>query len=269
MDHRITAPADFEAALRAAIQAAGPDTVKRVEAGPDSAPLAGAMEDVRVALPMVDNMGRTQDQSDLYTLIDLLASGVKEAYPESLCKAGCSSCCQYPPALFTVTRQEWEAMLAYVTREWSAERIGRLVTRFWGSHGPYMRRLKVIEWLMEFPLPVNAKRKAVPLECPFLEDERCSVYPVRPVYCRSFGSFTYKYFWTPEPFVYGCQEQSDLLGPITRRPGRARLPSFNALFNKRFFLSRGGKRRLLSMWLARQWPKKWLELQTTSGRSDD
>lgn len=260
MNHNTAAPADFEAALHAAIEAAGPDKVRPLGPGPDPGPLAVAMEEVRVALPMADNLGRSGDERDLYALVDKLAAGVKEAYPESLCKAGCSGCCRYPEALFTATAREWEVILDHVQREWPTERIVRFVRRFWESHGRHMRRLEAAEWLMEFPLPLsfNPKRAAFPLECPFLEDDKCTVYSVRPVYCRSFGSFTYKHFWKPEPVVYGCEDQSDKLEPLAELPGRPRIPRFNPLLARRYALSKGGKRRLLAVWIARQWSRKWL-----------
>jgi Fe-S-cluster containining protein len=276
MDHRskpgpADAAADFAQALEAALLAARaanwpapsaqdgssgvPAPLARapsVPAGPDPASLAAAMAQVRVELPVVDSL------PDLYALVDDLADGVRAAYPESLCKAGCSGCCHYPAGLFTASRQEWDVILEHVRNHWSPERIGGFVRRFWDTHGRYLARLRAVEWLMEFPLPVNARREAVPLACPFLEDDRCTIYAVRPVYCRCFGQFSFKYWWKREPIVYGCDMQVEHLEPITRQPGRAKLPSFNPLFNKRFALSYRSTRHLLAIWVAKQWPRKWL-----------
>ncbi len=243
------------------MRAAGVETPRLPDGSPDGAPLASALERVRVALPMVDNMGLSRDDRDLYTHIDDLAEGAKAAYPESLCKAGCSACCHYPAGLFTASRAEWEAIYDHIAETWPAEQVVRMVRRFWDGHGPFIRRLKAIEWLMEFPLPVNAKREAVPLACPFLESDRCTIYAARPTFCRTFGQFTFKYWWQREPTLYGCDKQTEHLEPILRRPGRARLPSFNPIFHKRFVLSQKGKRHLLSLWVAARWPRRWLEAQ--------
>lgn len=260
MDHNTAAFAEFEAALVAAIQAAGPDAIPRPPGSPDPVPLAAAMEEVRIALPLADNLGRSGDERDLYALADKLTSGVKEAYPESLCKAGCSGCCRYPEALFTATAREWDVILDHIEREWPAERVFTFVSRFWETHGRYWRRLKAAEWLIEFPLPlpVHPRRAAIPIACPFLEDHRCAIYPVRPLYCRSFGSFTYKSFFRPEPAIYGCEDQAANLEPLMDRPGRPRIPRFNPLLARRHALSKGGQRHLLAIWIARRWPKKWL-----------
>jgi len=224
----------------------------------DPAPLAAAMQRVRVALPMVDNLGRTRDDRDLYAHIDDLADGAKAAYPEALCKPGCSGCCKYPAALFTASEAEWGAILDHIAATWPAERIAGFVRRFWASHGPHLRRLEAAEWLMELPFSINPTRAALPLSCPFLEGDRCEIYPVRPTFCRCFGLFTFKYWWQREPTIYSCEEQSDHLEPIVRRPGRARLPSFNPISERRFKLSRRGKRHLLALWVAARWPRRWL-----------
>jgi len=212
-------------------------------------------------LPMADNMGRTRDDSDLYDLVDDLAAGTRDAYPESLCKVGCSACCTYPAGLFTATQKEWEVISDHIDRHWDAEQVLAFVGRFWASHGRYFQRLRAIEWLMEFPLPIHPKREAVPLSCPFLHDDRCAVYPVRPVYCRTFGLFSYKYWWRREHFIYACDMQSDQLEPLTRQAGRPQLPNLDPILARRHVLSKGGKRRLLALWVASRWPKRWWKEQ--------
>ncbi|MBU6428471.1 MAG: YkgJ family cysteine cluster protein [Cyanobacteria bacterium REEB65] len=223
--------------------------------GPDPFPLAVAMANVRVALPMVDNLGRTGDARDLHQLVDTLAAGARAAFPESLCKAGCSDCCYYPTSLFNVKRTEWDAIVRYIEANWSVERRQAFVERFWHEHGPYVWRLRILGYLVGIPLPVFPEPQSVPAACPFLEADRCSIYPARPTQCRAFGHFSVQYWWRRQPLLYGCLEQVKRLRTALQEPGRAQLPSLNPLEWKLWGLAFGPK-RLLALWVAKTWPRR-------------
>ncbi|MBM3266349.1 MAG: hypothetical protein FJZ01_01770 [Candidatus Sericytochromatia bacterium] len=251
----------FEDALRAELAAAppAPDGPE-----PDPAPLMAALREVAVALPMVDNLGRTGDATDLYPWLDRLAAGARTLYPEIPCGAGCSACCHYPVSLYTIAEAEWRPMADLVARKWPRERLEAFVRRFWGSHGPYLWRLRVLNFLMEIPLPVVARREAIPLACPFLEDDRCAVYAARPAIARAFGLFSFKHFFLRKPVPYGCDLTRERLDPVLAIKDRPGLPSFNPFFGVRGALARG-PRRFIPLWVAREWPRSWLR-EATSGR---
>lgn len=220
----------------------------------EGAPLAVALTRVRAVLPMADNLGISGDDRDLYQLVDRVTDGVRAAFPESLCRSGCSACCHYPTSLFNVTGSEWEAIVRHVETAWEPERLERFRTRFWREHGPYMRRMRVLGALVSFPLPVFPRPGSIPPACPFLEDDRCSIYPARPTHCRAFGHFTIQYWWRKTPFIYGCLKQIATLKEALAAPGRPQLPSLNPLDIKLWGLARG-KARLLALWTARTWPE--------------
>lgn len=251
-------PADRQASFENALEAA-------LGQGPGPAePIADAWRDVAVKLPLVDNLGRTGDDRDLYPHIDNLCAAARAAYPELLCKAGCSACCHYPVALYTISEAEWRPMVELIERTWPRERLVAFVRAFWESHGPYMLRLRVLSWLMAIPLPVIGRREAIPLACPFLENDRCAVYEARPAQARAFGMFVRKPLFHSEQVLYGCEQATEHMKPILARGDRRGLPNFDPIFGVLMWLARGRK-RLIPVWFARQWPRKWLAGQAGTG----
>ena len=139
---------------------------------------------------LADNVGETHDEHDLYTHLDRLSEGVKATFPGSYCKAGCSACCHYPVALFTLTFTEWRVIQRYVEDVWSqaqrdalVERYNRVFNRFWRFA---LTMLQNSMFGVVLAAPVMYPRK---IACPFLVDDACTVYPARPYQCRSFGHF--------------------------------------------------------------------------------
>ncbi|MBI6546657.1 MAG: Mov34/MPN/PAD-1 family protein [Cyanobacteria bacterium NC_groundwater_1444_Ag_S-0.65um_54_12] len=219
---------------------------------PGSAELAAAYEKVRARLPLANRLGGG-GQQDLYQLIDELAKAARAAYPESLCRDGCSHCCYYPVALFTVSREEWEAIFAYLQQQWTAERLQQFLRRFYREARPYWWRLRWYNWLLDFPLPVMPTRERLPLACPFLIAERCAVYQARPAFCRCFGLFSLSHWFLRRSYPYACKAQSDLLQALASQPLRAQLPSFNPVSMLRGGIARGNK-QLLALWISQTWP---------------
>ncbi|MBN2645789.1 MAG: YkgJ family cysteine cluster protein [Desulfuromonadaceae bacterium] len=89
------------------------------------------------------------------------------------CRAGCGTCCQVHVA---VLQPEAENIAAYLKENWTSEQLETLQQRM-------QKMLVRIEGLDE------VERAAVSCSCVFLSDEgSCSIYPVRPLLCRSLTS---------------------------------------------------------------------------------
>jgi Fe-S-cluster containining protein len=129
-----------------------------------------------------DNLGRTDDTRDLYTLIDAVVADLQVANPPFACRAGCNACCYTPPM---VTSLEWQALHTYLLAQ------------------PLQIQLQVVaagEAMRPLANVLRAKRQAVtqpgavppmplPMQCPMLIDGKCSVYKARPLICRGHGYF--------------------------------------------------------------------------------
>lgn len=95
-------------------------------------------------------------------LLQLLDQMAELFQPVSPCKEGCANCCNQSLVIF-----DWEA-------DRIAEASGRSKSQFKGA--------SVTSWSMEKRKEIVARYEGV--ACPFLVDNRCSVYEVRPLSCR-------------------------------------------------------------------------------------
>lgn len=228
--------------------------------------LAGAMAAARVLVPRTDNVGRSGDERDLYGVIELLAGGVKAAHPASACQAGCSACCSLHKALFRIFRSEWDAIFDHVLETWPSERIAAFSRRFWAETGPYLPLLERIQRQMDGGERIRPPRSELPIDCAFLAEDRCSVYPVRAAICRGFGYFGLRRSADdpdgdppgsnelPGLEIYSCNLQREALAQ--RPPGpRIQLPVFNTVYGRLETLCDGQEKRLIPLWIARSLPK--------------
>lgn len=220
----------------------------------DAHPLAAAMEAAREDLPRVTNMGQSGDARDLFAVTDRLADAVKATYPESLCQAGCSACCHYPVGLFDIDRAEWDVIRRYLETHWSRGERRAFHARFLERFGPYRLKLWILNVLMTFPLPVTSKPEGLPLACPFLVDNRCVVYPARPIVCRTFGLFSVLRSGRRESHLYACEKQAEALSaamaeqdPLIMPPSVNPIRSVLVRFLK-------NQTKLLPMWLWKDFP---------------
>jgi Fe-S-cluster containining protein len=111
----------------------------------------------------------------LYSAADAVIAGELQRLREQgvvpSCHAGCSTCC----AQHIVTnRLEVHAIAGYIRRRFGARRIEAL-------------RRRVLEWNRWEDAGRSGSVQPGPnhRRCPLLEDERCSIYPVRPLICRA------------------------------------------------------------------------------------
>lgn len=209
-------------------------------------PVGTAIRAFRAALPDADNLGETGDARDLYVLVDALTSAVSAAYPGSLCKAGCSRCCQSATAVFDVSPIEWKRIARHLEEDWSDGDRRALAARFEREQRPQLAAYRLLGLVGFFEPLMDAYFARKPYTCPFLVDGRCSIYAVRPLVCRMYGYFQIRRRWYTPASIYACRDQTQALG--THTP--LHLPATNTVAVRARRLT-GGRARLFALWLAR------------------
>lgn len=220
------------------------------------APMADAMRFAREHLAGADNLGRTGDESDVYTVIEELAAGVRAAYPSSKCAAGCSACCALHKALFRIYRSEWETVHDYLLENWDAARLEAFIGRFWDTMEPHLPFLERIQARMDQGERMRPAFEELPVDCPFLEDGKCAVYPARAAICRGFGYFHLRPDDGGDLEIYACNMQR---AELRCRPGsepRSGLPVFNTVYRQVETICEGETKRLIPLWIARTFPRR-------------
>ncbi|HEY9722285.1 MAG TPA: YkgJ family cysteine cluster protein [Oscillatoriaceae cyanobacterium] len=216
---------------------------------------------MREHLSEADNIGRTGDARDFYAHLDRLSEGVKQTFPQSFCKAGCSGCCHYPVGLFTITFTEWQVMRDHMENVWSeADRqdfVERFRARFRGGWLQLFTMLQNSLFLLMLAAPFLERRR---IACPFLKDNNCSIYAARPYQCRTFGHFAARPWLGKQPKIYACHMQGQNLHNALQRSGpQFQLPVMNPIVIKLRKLCRGPR---LSLPL---WASIWVRKQSNRG----
>ena len=129
----------------------------------------------------------------IQSLESSLIEGVAEQYAAAghavSCKLGCAACCRQ---LVTVSIFEAEALAAWI-RGLPADRQQELEERFHQALSKLaaaglIDRMVNEDW---FGKTDSARKLAIDylyerIPCPFLEEERCSIYSIRPLVCREY-----------------------------------------------------------------------------------
>jgi Fe-S-cluster containining protein len=103
---------------------------------------------------------------------NLIAKAIDESPVKPACKAGCAFCCHYK---VEVRAHEMLLIKDYVSKTFTAERIAAMLAEA-ETNAAIIRTLTP-----EQHLTTNIK-------CALLQDNQCSIYPVRPFRCRNFHS---------------------------------------------------------------------------------
>jgi Fe-S-cluster containining protein len=103
---------------------------------------------------------------------NLIAKAVEESPIKPACKAGCAFCCHYK---VEVRAHEMLLIKDYMSKTFSAEKITAVLAEA-ETNAAIIRTLTP-----EQHLTTN-------LKCALLQDNQCSIYPVRPFRCRNFHS---------------------------------------------------------------------------------
>jgi Fe-S-cluster containining protein len=157
-----------------------------------SVPVAGAFLNASALLPT----GRTT-LTELLPIVQNIENAIIARVEEEAraagtpisCRAGCAACCRQmvPVSLF-----EAEALLEWM-QSLPAERQQELAQRFHGALTA-LRDAGVIDKLVQEEWTLDEERTTrlavdyfhARVACPFLEDENCSIHPIRPLACREY-----------------------------------------------------------------------------------
>jgi Fe-S-cluster containining protein len=123
------------------------------------------------------------------SLIEGVSAQLAEAGKPVSCKVGCAHCCRQ---LVALNLFEAEALAAWIQtlpesrRQHLAERFHQTLLKI--SAAGLLERMVNEDWIVESN---TAEKLALDylyqrIDCPFLEDEQCSIYPMRPLLCREY-----------------------------------------------------------------------------------
>jgi Fe-S-cluster containining protein len=137
---------------------------------------------------------------ELYNITAQVLEKAKINYPDMLCKAGCNQCCKNygSPQILPI---EWENIKEYLDNsdEHYKTSIKKSLLEIKNNLREMLNRNN--------KLPVD--KVVNNITCPFLQNELCSIYPIRPLVCRMFGSFLSKPGLISGNSVYTCGMEKD------------------------------------------------------------
>lgn len=151
-------------------------------------------------LDLVDNL------ADFYSVINKLSYLINNFYTDIECKSGCSRCCKFygSPQLY---KFEWDNIISYLEKNMDNRTMMRVRAKL--KDNILFLKEKLENNHDYFQPQFNASVFFI-AECPFLYQNKCSIYEVRPLICRMFGN-TYLKRENKEAYknVYACAEEQE------------------------------------------------------------
>ncbi len=146
------------------------------------------LDDYEAAL---DALGRVSTMAEIYDLADFVVEQVESEFDCMHCVSGCSECCSQLPL---VTFDEWRLIAGWMHENLTGQRrsqiVGNAESLLADQESVLPRWMRLGEVDLESAEAVDIVGEMFDNEsttCPFLFDGRCSIYPVRPLVCRSYG----------------------------------------------------------------------------------
>lgn len=138
-------------------------------------------------LSHADVTRRVQGACD--TLVERVTEGHR---PPVSCRAGCAHCCRQP---VFITPLEGVAINDFIEQQGMAQKVAARIRRYLEEIRGRRNGVAGLKALWDNvrglgPAPSQTLRRAVyGPDCPFLVNNRCSIYAVRPLMCREHISF--------------------------------------------------------------------------------
>lgn len=118
-----------------------------------------------------------------------LATETAESSGECIsCRKGCAACCRQLVPISEAGARRLQALVAELPEEKRARVLARVkANRERLADAGLLDRLEKPEGITDEELiPIGLHYNALWLDCPFLENESCSIHPARPIACREF-----------------------------------------------------------------------------------
>jgi Fe-S-cluster containining protein len=123
------------------------------------------------------------------SFIDGISAQLAHAGRHISCRAGCASCCRQMVALNLFEAEAlaaWIRTLPEYRQQELAQRFHQALLKL--SAAGIIDRILSQDWLIDGPasqqMSIDYFHQHVP--CPFLENESCSIHPIRPLICREY-----------------------------------------------------------------------------------
>jgi Fe-S-cluster containining protein len=126
-------------------------------------------------------------QSLSSSLIDGIAAQVTHAGHSISCKSGCGACCRQLVPISLFEAEHLASMIRRLPTDQQQElerRFNDALTRLAATG--ILERLGEMEWKSESARQLALDYFYAGVPCPFLEQESCSIHPLRPIVCREF-----------------------------------------------------------------------------------
>ncbi|RYX98726.1 hypothetical protein EON78_04855, partial [bacterium] len=142
------------------------------------------------------NVGLSNNQKDIYYLLEELVDIVIQSLPVVPCKDKCSGCCTNF-GLPRTTTIEWIPIHKYIATQMPEETKKIVIKQLVDNHADQIQQLLDEQDRVKFShteIGRSVEKKPRPdfkcSGCPLLVDNSCSIYSVRPAICRSYGFFS-------------------------------------------------------------------------------
>ncbi len=199
----------------------------------------------------------TSTLDDVYTLLNQLSSDVLDMYPHIACRTQCNRCCK-GTSMPTASPAEWEMVHDYLTRFYSPEDQAQLIERVRAYYNPNRDAYwQVHDTIQQAPdlQKLEQFKKVLPrleaTQCPFLVEEKCSVYMSRPAKCRAHGAFLFQL--QDHVQLHACAEEVDKMEAYLEQQGsrKVTIPFWNPFEEKiiNSYNPPGAVSTILPIWL--------------------
>lgn len=183
-------------------------------------------ETIHLVIGLAQAVGSVPDLDGLYEATGFGAQLAYDLYPHIDCHTGCNRCCR-DNSLPIVSPLEWERLYRSVTampeatkQAWIDKALdwqNRLGPTLWELH----ELLAPPATIDKFERIADLLGKFQGTSCPFLLNDRCSVYEDRPAKCRAHGAYLIRIGDLVQ--LHSCAEEVDKMEAHLERQGSRKI----------------------------------------------